>query len=288
MEKGKLLPGDLEKISGVASSKELIGLFVTKGALSFTISYAELSRRAGFKARSFPREVVKGDRSVNLKNIEQFAEGLRLNRELKSLLTTLVQIESTEVPEKIAKLQETLQRLRRKIRSPKQIANPAIPKQALPVKLDRWVKETAFAKVYAALGEAEVGATVDEIQSRTGLSLSDVGHALRILEKWEVLQFNASSGRYLPMHLHVLLSAHSSEEIFRACFQDAVSRMQTAFPEKAQSKEDLFFASTFSVRKSNMPELRQRMKELLSEFVEESETALGDDVVTLAAGLFRD
>lgn len=60
---------------------------------------AAFAQRAGFKSRSYPHLLLSGKRTVNLKNCDQIAMGLKLPHELAQAFRMQVQIEKNPANE---------------------------------------------------------------------------------------------------------------------------------------------------------------------------------------------
>jgi uncharacterized protein (TIGR02147 family) len=60
----------------------------------FTVS--RIAERAGFRSRSFPRDVMLGKKRITLISLPKFIRGLDLDQDLANLFVTLVEIEHAD------------------------------------------------------------------------------------------------------------------------------------------------------------------------------------------------
>lgn len=243
------------------------------------MSYAEFSRRAGFASRSYPADVLKGNRRITPATLPQFAKGLRLKGLWKEYFALLVAQEEADVNiDRLSSsvIQQKLERLRERIST----ADATRAASATPAK---FYERRGWLEVYAALGKVDRGATLSEIETRTGFSNEKCQKILSAMAMAGVVQ--PQSERFLPCSRHVIFAQLGGETFFQQHFLDLLRDMESAArSEGFQSKENLFFTSVFSVRKKRVLELRERLRDLLLEFADTSEEAEGDGIAKICLG----
>ncbi len=241
------------------------------------LSYAELSRRAGFSSRSYPADVIKWLRRITPATLPLFVKGLKLKGQWKSFFTLLVAAEEDDVnSERMTsdQIQEKLGRLRERIQN---LANK--PSAATP---RRFYERRGWLDVYAALGTVEKGASLQEIMARTGFTRPMCEGITEQMVESKVADFNLQSERYRPCAPHVVFDRLGGEGFFQEHYLAMLDEVQKAARGASfKSEENFFFTSVFSVQRANAPELKRRLRELMHEFADSSESAEGDAIAKL-------
>lgn len=168
------------------------------------ISYAEAARRGGFSSRSYPRDVTEGRRRLTAKSLPSLLRGLRLESNLSRVFQLLYFAEHPEEhPEALssstidARLKKDRLRAMRSSRGPIRI-KAALPDLKHARNADLLGTSAGLTDVIAALGAMEEGATLEEIQQRTGLSKTTLTCALDTLVREGVANYRGESRRYFP------------------------------------------------------------------------------------------
>src|SRR5688572_23203817 len=78
-------------------------------------SFAYVARVAGFAARSFPRDVVEGCKSLSPQSAAAIASGLKLSADLRDLFIGLTERESAVTPAEKQRSERKLQSIRKRI-----------------------------------------------------------------------------------------------------------------------------------------------------------------------------
>jgi uncharacterized protein (TIGR02147 family) len=249
-------------------------LIAERDRVGSPMSYADIADFAGFKSRSFPRDVILGVKSITLRSLPKFVRGLRLNRDCAALFVALVENEQPECrtgTESARKREQRLQRCRNIL-----LRRGSI----LPPESKSLLKKTILPKVYAALSQGTPGDSLDVIAKRAQLEEAEVNTCLNfLLERGIVatdkLRWYTRQGF---LDFSCLTGEHGIQELFCACSQDAQKACVT---EAFQNPQNLFLASCIRVPSKEMPALRSELRDLLARFLEQSENTDGDKVVTL-------
>jgi hypothetical protein len=154
----------LNQFMEASDYRSFLDLFIKEVGQTRALGWADIARRGGFASRSFPREVVLGKKRLTLLSLPKFIKGLGLNADLADYLRILVEIEHPDCRTKVmdeGKLHLLRSNLCQRILN-KRSANKA------PV--DSGYRIAQLPLVYAALGTTETGATLNQIEVRTGLT----------------------------------------------------------------------------------------------------------------------
>ncbi len=263
---------ELLLVSTSATAFVQTGFSVLKNEPGF--SYAAFSRRAGFKARSFARELALGNRRPTLATVSNLSRGFRLSPSAKKLLHLMVLIENPE-QDSLGRTQKELERLLEvakrswKNRSERKTARNA--KSAL-------LPASIWAPVFAALGPDHQGSTPFDLASKTGRRPEDCRETAKTLVAWGMAE--ERDGRFFPKHRHWVVDPQetlASQEFVVSALEQAQRAVRTDF----KNGDALFHTLYFTIAASAMPELKARLRELLNSFAEKHEKADGDRVATL-------
>lgn len=242
------------------------------------LSYSEIARVGGFSARSFPRDVILCAKRLTLNSIPKFAKGLRLPADLAAYFRTLVELAHADCragshsEDDLLRLKERQrERILRRAGKGKSEADSPFQIACVP-------------EIYAALGAPDVGATIGEILSRTRLPLETVEPALAHMLRSGIVA--KKSARYRVAQLHLNLEGLKQSQVFQRHFIHSAERASRQIRFSQNSDEKLFLSSAFSVQQSDLPRLKEELRDLLLKYLDQSERAGGDKVVNLVAGLF--
>ncbi len=256
----------------------LIG--IRKAASTRNYGYADVARAGGFSARSFPRDVAKGTKRISPASLTPFVLGLRLSGDWAEYFKLLVQIEETDCRDRVqepAKLQRMLDNLTKRLRQ-----------RQLPVRSTVATKDMFYAYqvpfVYAALGSFETGATVSQIRQRTNLESSVVIPILKQLVGSGIV--SKVENTYFALESHLNLTGWPADEIYKSFYFHILAQAALNARVKFASENQLFFSSCFSVSAKNLPRLKEELRSLLLRFIDASEVADGDKVISVATSMF--
>lgn len=276
-----------EALLGAKSYRDFLAMFFEKDHGAFveqitrpTLSYAEFSRRAGFSSRSYIRDILLGKKRVNLSNFEKITVGLKLNSQQRDFFRALVALEepgfrirTTLAPEEILAKQIS------KIRKSHQLKR--FSKDKLDVK--SLLDSAEVALVFASTGTELLGASHDEIVGRCRLGQTQVKNALQALIRSDLV--SVRDGRFFPCSAHVAVERLGGDDFFRQDFLRTVASLKRKFESQPNQKTSLFLASTFCVRESQLPALKESLSQALLQFISAAEDSQGDTVVELVVGL---
>ena len=239
------------------------------------LSYAQLANRAGFKARSFPRAVITGEKSLSISSAEAVARALSMSIDLKDYFVSMVHSEEASLEGEREAAEIYLIRARKKLElstKSKREQNPFSPESAQ--------------RIFDAIDGRELGSSVSDILRRSklptgqGLSFLNSLASLGYLKR-EGLNFSKASLAPPPF------KDSNGETEFLKHFQKKLTKAWNASAMLSQSSEIcLFHESTFTANRARLHELRNELSWLLSSFVEEGVSIEGEETVSLTCAFF--
>lgn len=239
--------------------------------------YADISRVGGFATRSFPRDVVLGQKRLTLVSLPKLIRGLGLSAELADYFKILVELEQPDCrPANMsdAKLSVMKENIRRRILS----------KQFVQVdRSDKAFELSMIPQIHAALGEVQTGASLQQIIDKTGLPESEITRTLDFMRTGQLIVKRAH--RYYPAEQHVTFQGLKSE-IFKKHFVKSTEDAIKMSKQFLGSDEKLFLSSSFSVSRKDLPQLKVELRALLHKYIDSAENPAGDKVVNLVASLY--
>jgi uncharacterized protein (TIGR02147 family) len=255
-----------------------------KGSAHAAFSYAAFARKAGLASRSFPRDVVLGNKRLTAASALAFADALEIKQDLRQLFLSLVDVEghgnaSTPLLLKKAKLQ--LSQVRKRLLSNKDSNTESETSLS---------QHTHWFEVYAGLGTQEHGAELSEVLERTGLSATLCSAILVEMANTGIVRTTAQAvrgkvhTRFHPTEAHVILDRLGESQQFKKIYLHDLKQVHGRARKNFQSKKELFFSSAFAIRSSKMEQFRSELRELMLRFLDQSEDAHGDLVVKLILG----
>lgn len=245
-----------------------------------SISLSDFARAAGCH-RGFPGDVISRKRRLTAKSFYGFEKALRLPADGKKLFRLLVAREEDDVLNEVdrLKLPESIQSLKAKswVRSRRNI------KEIVKTSLEDLLQRPEVPLVFAATGDGQKGATYDQIQSRVHLKIDLLDRTLEQLVNSGLLKFE--NERYYSQDLHVFFQGVDSQEILGKLFRKAVLDSAERSAVSWNSKDEFFFFSNLCIRKNQLPELKEALRNTVLSFVDEAIQADGDQIVKLTASL---
>lgn len=244
-------------------------------------SFSALSHRAGFKSRSFISEVLAGKKNMSLVSLQKLCEALSLKSSIKQL-TQLLLLKELASSEPNPALELKIQGLKKKIQSEYQ-------RMAFQNQSDQSLKDNPFGfpelmYIYAALGEHHLGASIEEIVSKTGLSPDVCVRNLEFLQEHQFIE--RKERRYFANLSHLVLNQLGQSMDFKKIYLRSLCSLQKNADKNFNSTTDLFFHSAFSISQKNLPLLKNKLRELIIDFVDEHEDDDGIKIAKLTVGLY--
>ena len=276
--KEKLSSDSIQTLLDSSDYREFIKALIAEKSKYKKFGFSDIARNGGFASRSFPRDVANGDKRITLASLPKMIKGLGLNSDLADYFRLLVEVSHPDCRTKDigdVKLYACLENLKFRLSNKSHISieskNQAYANRNTPA-------------VYAALGNKDSGASVATIQSRTNLSENEVFETLKFLIELKLVE--KKQGKYYLTENHVNLQGLKTNEFFKKHFLHLADKSVRSAHQKFNSDEALYLSSAFSVRKSELPKLKDELRSLLLKYIDSSEKAEGDKVVNLVTALF--
>lgn len=250
----------------------------TTQARNGKMNMAALSRKAGFSSRSFIGDVIEGRRRLSPSSYPKLARALSLSARLRSYFHLLAVRDEPDLNfEQLDQhsIEFRLKELRLRLQND---LDSALNKNK---KAETLLKARDMMDCYAALGN---GATIEEVASRTGLSINYVKFVL------EHFLSNATAklvnGKYIVDNPVVLFNDLGESQNAKSCYLQTVNELKRKADSGFHNVDRAFSQFVFTVDSSKMPELKKKLWETMREFMESSEVSDGDRVAKLAVGFY--
>lgn len=262
-----------------ANYREFIRLCMQGAGSSRPLSFAELSRRAGFSSRSYPSDVVSGYRRITAASLPGFIKALKLKGDLKNYFVLLVSREETDLqPLGLAKEQvnKNLAKVRERLQS--RFEGSAETSEKV-------YSHKYWLEIYAALGDPTSGASLAEILTKTKIAKTECAEALLKMTEAGLVRQEPRSQRYFAVENHISFDELGGAGFFRKHFISSLQELSRQATEESFSKQDrLFLTSVFSISQDRAEEFRKELRDLMVRFVDSSENPKGDSVAKLVVG----
>jgi hypothetical protein len=176
------------------------------------LSYALLTRRAGFASRSYVRDVMTGKRRLTMEALPRFVKAMELKGEYRRFFSLLVQ----SSPNRFGragdpKVQDKIARLKNRVRSDTESGRFPSHAQSLYLGKNRL-------EIYAALGTPSEGATLDEISQRTGLAKEICAKTLSQMCGDGAVFSDQLETRFFAKKPHLVLPKIGDQEVFKTSY----------------------------------------------------------------------
>lgn len=244
----------------------------SRPTLNTGISYSDFARKAGFAARSYPREVCLGLKKVTLKALPKFIKGFGFKGDAAKCFRYLAATENPALMADVSQndVKDKLQIVRKRLlqQKPRTIRDTAI------YQLYQWPY------VFTALGK---GASVEVVSQRCGLAESSCKNILITLEKNGIVK--KENEDYLPADARLIFSEDLRPGAFQKFYLQTLKQAEKQATKEFRSSENVFFNSVYAINRSRLPELKKKLLALLLEFVHSNEEDDGDAIVTLICAM---
>lgn len=245
------------------------------------LTYAVLTRRAGFSSRSYVRDVMTGKRRLTQDALPRFVKAMELKGEYRRFFSLLVQsapnrfgiVSDSKVKDKIVRLKNRVLSTREPGRFPTHAHSLYLGKNRL--------------EIYAALGTPESGATLEEICTRTGFSKEECSKTLVQMMSDGAVSPGSEGNRFFAKEPHLVLPKIGNQGVFQASYLHFLEETKARAKKEFESDDQLFISSVFSIDPKQMPEFKEELRQLLVRFVDTAENPNGKKVVRLVTGFTK-
>lgn len=268
---------------------EIESLKLSRSYRDFLSRYLKLKRNSlgSFAARvgssrGFPSEVISGKRRLTNKSAPQFAKGLKLPKVAVDFFKILVSIEEADVFPEIDRstIVARLEKLKKKSWS--RSIQPVSDLESENL-IEEASRDPHFLPLIALLGGREVGAKGNDLALSLGIEAKHVQFLLSKLVQANLVELK--NGLYFCSGEHLNLQTVTDNLRLAAIFKSEAIRAIQKVPQ-ADSEKDFFFCSSFTVKPESMPQLKQALKKLIIEFVDESIDNDSSNLAKLVCGFY--
>ena len=232
-------------------------------------SHSYFCKKAGFKSRNALREIIAGRRKLTALSYQKIIENLELCPAAEKLFQLLVAEEYPDLERAVAGTPQAIQRQKTVL------ANSSVK---LPAP-ETVMGDRRYLEVYAAMGGAEHGATLEQLVERTSLRREYISKVVQQLSGHGLVK--VEDDHFFPLNSHIFMHKLGGNEYFRSSFMqtlDEISRRQQALFD---DRDTFFFQSVYMVKRQNMPDLISALKKTISAYVEDSMVDDGNAIAKL-------
>ncbi len=262
---------------------ELLRIFFdAKKALNPKFSYAMFARRAGFAARGFAKDVMTGKKRLTNNSLRRVIKGLDLTEELAEFFSYHVASQEPDVEfRNLSKPKIKLLLTKQRHRFHLAISSLSVHSDIKPRSALSPFRNLCAPKVYAALGDLNAGANIQEIKRRTSFTLPEVKNALHDLITIGMVE--EIPLRHYRATIHdVYIQEQESASAFKQYYTDLIGRKSVeARSADFNDPNKLYWLSHASVKTQDLPKFKRDLRDLLKHYVETIEDSSGDKIVDL-------
>ncbi len=239
---------------------------------------ADISRKAGFASRSFLTEVLSGKKGLSRDAMQRLKVALKLTGHIGKLFEALVykshpniqpsQKTSREIDLAIAGLSNQI------------LKNKNNPELARP----HLTRPEVF-QVYAALGTENLGADLEEIKRKTGLTSVPIRTALKSLVESKAVR--VSEGRYFAISANADSLNYENRAALAEMIHKVCSGIQRNRKQMVEDRKNLNIYSAFSVNRNRVFDLKKDLEKALMSVLDEYQDDSGDSVEQVFLSLFN-
>lgn len=234
-----------------------------------SISYTSLAQKAGFKSRSYVRDIFENKRNLTEKALPTFASLLQLTATEIKLLSYLREVQSGS-PQGEAKLSSLKSQLLKRKKTETVLAQEHTE-----------ITPLTF-QIYAAVS-SNTPRSAEEISRISGVSLNRCIKELRFMVKNHWLTLNQSL--FLSSNQHIKINEDGKKTFLKSWFLSDLENAKKEASNQFERSDALFATYKFSVHQSELSTLSKRLRAVINEWAEESSPQDGDQVVTLTVSL---
>lgn len=249
---------------------------------------SEMSFRAGFSSRSFVTEVLQGKKRLTSSSLAKIASALQIKGDSRAYFEALVAAEEKCVHSDMqvrerkilseADLNSRIEKLRIRILQ----KSKAGYKQFIDSD-HSGVKSLQIFCVYAALGDVKVGASLEEILSKTCIDPASAKQVLRILADAGFIR--AEAKRFFATDRAFDFQNLGENVSFVSAFVQSAQELAKEGARLAREKESLVFLTAIPVNRFRLDEFKNKLRstvlDVLDEFQDEEGTAVKKIVLAM-------
>lgn len=242
-------------------------------------SFEAFSRKAGFASRSFVRQVLLGQKPLTVKSFPKFVKAMGLDKNHEKLLRLHLEAGHSEfnvAGKSLEEIKLEIQNVREKIQIKKtrKISQSQISTQ----------KIRELSTLLPFLSRA-TGQTIEQISFRSGIPINELKNFTASgIKNGMVLE---KDGFFFASERLIQLQETSRTILLKNHVNSGLNLMRDELNGSENiSEEALFLRAQYSIEKDKMLEFKNRLRSLLVEFAEGTESDNGEKSVNLICGFF--
>lgn len=275
----RITPAAIEQLAITNSPSEFFLALIESGKRR--LSLAECASRCGFASKSYLSEVSNGKKALSLEAAKKISRGFKLNLKLSRILELLVlsqQARSEGRTDELGHLNGNLLTLR------KMVLRKNVEKNTHDESVEIIFEHRVAIQVFASMGSGQSGATIAEIFERSGLSLAEIETALSHLMKASfVVQV---SDRFFVTTENVDFKDLNSSLSFAKAFREEVAFVAKNSGTLVGRGDALCMYGAFSIDGARKNEFKQRLRELLLDFMDEAGDEDGSKIAKICCAFY--
>ena len=249
-------------------------------ASKHSFSYAQFSKLAGFKARSYGRALVLGLKPVSLNAYLQLVKLFKFDKDHAEYLKLLIALTHKgfyDLPEDIGILEERMEKIRSRIIRRLHAAEETEKHSGAFSSRDHLI-------VYASLVATEEGVPFQQILKYTGIEAKKCRLILDDLVAKDLAQKLFKYDSYRSVESHLIGQKLGDNDVFMKAWNESAQVMLEKSHAEMRSRESLFLNSYLLVKRDKLEEFRTEMRDLLEKYLDHWCQEPGDEVVEVIVG----
>jgi len=268
------------RLSRAADYREFLKEFLeTTGPMGGKSNYAELSRKAGLRSRSFLREVITGKKQISSKSFAALVKVFSYNETIEKFFSYLVR---KNVPElRLANdtdelIDQEISYLR------KQLAAGTMQRTQIHSTQEKFkFLETPHTPwILAAIDQN--GTNLEQISQRSNIQQKKLLPLLDTLVKEEILAFNKENNFYLPKNMNPIINASSMwlhQKNTLQSIAEVRKKIQEFSPNQKNEKRLFLSSNHLLIEEKNFENFSIELSNLIQKYCEKSNTQGADRVI---------
>ncbi len=245
---------------------------------------AGISRKAGFASRGFLGDLICGRRRLTALSFARLKKGLMLSGFRAQLFEYLVALEERDVNFNNLSVDDLWRRISKLKLKLEMQSSARLSSSHGEIDLDNLLFRPEVYAVYASLGTQEHGASLLEITRRARL---DVLSCRDLIMKMVHIGFvQQREDHYFASRSIAEIFDLGKKESFRRMYSALVHDLQLRTTRTLNSEQEYFYCGALSVNGKRLPEFKARLRDLISEFLDDIQDDKGDLIAKIVLGFY--
>lgn len=252
--------------------REFIQLAMQGDNSAKALSFGEVARRAGFASRSYVRDIVAGRKRVSAKTLPRLVRAFNLSGDRKLYFSLMVFLEEPDLRE----ASMTSERIKARM----DLARKRLGRRSKEATSVLSSAETLFddrrtSQVFAAVHIDSDGATLESVARLTKLTEQSCGAILERLVARGVIELRED--RYYCNDAHLVFDGLHRDYFFKRAYLTELSHLKQCVETNFDRRDHLFLKSTFTIPAAKAQQLREELRKLMVQFIDDTSGTPDDD-----------